>query len=1282
MGTCYSNLSQATELLKLYSDQPISSTLTKENEIYNICLTTSTETLTNKPKIDLINQTQFKPVDLEFSGQEHSKLSRENLKIDKLLNKERRDILKCDINKIVRNNSPKCLNSNKISKAKSRSQSLSSSNSSTPTRNTSALQKANRKQEHKKKRFYQKLKTLIGKQSQRSASQVKTNQVKHPSPKITLNDEDLTIEFISEPSKVLDSRDIETSFVKSYQVSFIPEVSELVEVISSSCSSEADDETQSEIKKKSFFGRFHLNKSGRFGRKIISFKGNEKIYKNNDSNIEKQDNYNRMSQLKPPSVYISSSNNPSGGSTAFGDKISGFVRKKTEQFQQKLNNSNNNQQEANNNNNNNNGSNKNIDFYQHQSKLLPPTNIKTSDAGVNSIFRQLRSRIPSSKIAPSKSTGNVNGAVSSQVGKTSKKNTDKNNPTQLALTDSTSCGNLIKPISAPTLSSTASSCSSSSSSLNNQNSRLPKLKSSKSTSSNYLPPTEPTTKTTVATTSNESMIGKAKFKTQVTATKTMLTTRAQVVPVVTCNTSNQSELVEKQQVTSTKADMNRIGIPIKPHPQLTNRQQQRLNFLYGNIANNHQSNSPILPRIIGSNISSNQQYGQNRFGYPSAMNDSIQALRYPTKTSIISNDGQTSAVNSSMAYHSSARSNLFKMNYGSNAKTETSSALGSGSLAYSPYSRNGPHSITNRNQKTNRNGMIPICNSVMSYHRSIPATIVTANTNLPSRPVVVTVNTNTNSLKTAHTMHPKPAATLEDFLITKNSVNNKDSQTKDESSVTRIFKNPVQICNDQVANIESNSEYDDILVPTSKVNTDTADNGTFSGCSSSSMVGDDDDLSTCSVRTDDLFPVKNSNQNQSIAFSSSNGSHPLSASICSTASTTSSFVFDAKQRRNHLNNHNRAGSTSTSSCSNRDLFLIDDEISDQPALLISNESNQETKQTILKTPYLPSTVGDENNWNMSPSKTLTPTTTSSTNTITTVSNQDSPIVSVMANKNNSSITESMWQSLNHELENLIIQTKKIDQISSSNESDANTSQNQQNSSGRVSKLKKRHSYTSSSSASSTPHHVFRRPRPLSFVENDDGSFGLDSPSLRAVAQDLIAIKTLLFRLQNVLQNAETQNPFEHLTSTKSPIHLRSSHDSSFIPNDKNGSNSEQTFETIDSLKQENFDLRQHCQLLEQQLIEKDRTIRLLQQQMAKYSTVNYNMEKDMSNDNRNENCFLHQLNNINCNKRQTNSTTQTEPMVDLANLRSKILNCTNNKINPVNDPNLNDSNGNCGHWIR
>ena len=60
--------------------------------------------------------------------------------------------------------------------------------------------------------------------------------------------------------------------------------------------------------------------------------------------------------------------------------------------------------------------------------------------------------------------------------------------------------------------------------------------------------------------------------------------------------------------------------------------------------------------------------------------------------------------------------------------------------------------------------------------------------------------------------------------------------------------------------------------------------------------------------------------------------------------------------------------------------------------------------------------------------------------------------------------------------------------------------------------------TTSSASTVVSNTTFRKPRPLSLVEMPDGSFGLDSPSLRAASQDLIGIKTLLFRLHGLLQN--------------------------------------------------------------------------------------------------------------------------------------------------------------------
>lgn len=77
--------------------------------------------------------------------------------------------------------------------------------------------------------------------------------------------------------------------------------------------------------------------------------------------------------------------------------------------------------------------------------------------------------------------------------------------------------------------------------------------------------------------------------------------------------------------------------------------------------------------------------------------------------------------------------------------------------------------------------------------------------------------------------------------------------------------------------------------------------------------------------------------------------------------------------------------------------------------------------------------------------------------------------------------------------------------------------------------------------------------------------------------------------------AETQSPFEKCISSPLKYYSnRASFDSVCSADDAEQSGDE----IVRQLKVENYDLRQHVQLLEQQLVEKDQTIRLLQQQMV------------------------------------------------------------------------------------
>ena len=228
----------------------------------------------------------------------------------------------------------------------------------------------------------------------------------------------------------------------------------------------------------------------------------------------------------------------------------------------------------------------------------------------------------------------------------------------------------------------------------------------------------------------------------------------------------------------------------------------------------------------------------------------------------------------------------------------------------------------------------------------------------------------------------------------------------------------------------------------------------------------------------------------------SSSSSIMSTSVCSTASTASSFCFEP----NYPNRHNGTSSATTvssqDSVSNKDLFLIDDEIADQPDLFMTM-AEQKKSQTDSST--------TTNNLVLSPTKTITPCT-------------NSPAFSghTSLTPTNDSANDTLIRSINTELESLILQTSPDStSLPCEPNQEANSSANNSLKFINRTNLKKRHSYTASSSVS---HNMFRQPRPLSFVENADGTLALDSSSLRAVSQDLIGIKTLLFRLQGILQN--------------------------------------------------------------------------------------------------------------------------------------------------------------------
>ncbi|GAB6024227.1 hypothetical protein CHUAL_008924 [Chamberlinius hualienensis] len=103
----------------------------------------------------------------------------------------------------------------------------------------------------------------------------------------------------------------------------------------------------------------------------------------------------------------------------------------------------------------------------------------------------------------------------------------------------------------------------------------------------------------------------------------------------------------------------------------------------------------------------------------------------------------------------------------------------------------------------------------------------------------------------------------------------------------------------------------------------------------------------------------------------------------------------------------------------------------------------------------------------------------------------------------------------------------------------------------------------------------------------DGS--LDLTTYRNATQDITNIKTLLFRLKRVLQEAETTGTFNS-SGLKNGL----------ISHSSNGETSGKSIEEknlINALEQENADLRRQVVYLQQQMEDKDRTIRNLQQQM-------------------------------------------------------------------------------------
>lgn len=108
---------------------------------------------------------------------------------------------------------------------------------------------------------------------------------------------------------------------------------------------------------------------------------------------------------------------------------------------------------------------------------------------------------------------------------------------------------------------------------------------------------------------------------------------------------------------------------------------------------------------------------------------------------------------------------------------------------------------------------------------------------------------------------------------------------------------------------------------------------------------------------------------------------------------------------------------------------------------------------------------------------------------------------------------------------------------------------------------------------------------------------VDRTTYHYMYQDVTALKTMLLRLRRVLQATDTINPFD--------ANLRNSLYLSLASSEAPGLNGEKDCLTTSPAQvcQENVDLRRQVVLLQQQLEDRERTIRLLQQQLSQSLTL-------------------------------------------------------------------------------
>ncbi|XP_022246758.1 uncharacterized protein LOC106463526 isoform X2 [Limulus polyphemus] len=129
-------------------------------------------------------------------------------------------------------------------------------------------------------------------------------------------------------------------------------------------------------------------------------------------------------------------------------------------------------------------------------------------------------------------------------------------------------------------------------------------------------------------------------------------------------------------------------------------------------------------------------------------------------------------------------------------------------------------------------------------------------------------------------------------------------------------------------------------------------------------------------------------------------------------------------------------------------------------------------------------------------------------------------------------------------------------------------------------------------------------------ESDEGSIKLEAPTYKLICQDVNSLKTNLLHLKNMLHEAETLNPFEVSTS-ENVFYLNLVNNdlpSEYLlrnEDDKHSPEAQCSWD-INSVSQENVDLRRLVILLQEQLEERDYLIRSLQQQLVRSWMSNQN----------------------------------------------------------------------------